>query len=69
MGIVAPFRIPTRDYLSSNRVSNVSLADFICIYPTLFPDTPVLLREKVVGKNHVNVTEGEVVRFNDILEC
>lgn len=36
--------------------------------PILFPDLSVLLGEKVVDDNHVNVIEGEVIELHDILE-
>jgi hypothetical protein len=29
------------------------------------PDSPALLREKVVGENHVNMMKGEVVRLGN----
>lgn len=36
--------------------------------PSLVPDSPVLLREKTVSENHINITEGEVVSLGNILE-
>jgi hypothetical protein len=38
------------------------------MYSSLVPNSPALLREKVVGENHINVMEGEVVRLGDIME-
>lgn len=35
--------------------------DFICIYSSLVPNSSAFLREQVVGENHINVMEGEVV--------
>lgn len=35
--------------------------------PSLVPESSALLWEKVVGENHVNVMEGEVVRLGDIV--
>lgn len=36
--------------------------------PSLVPDSSALLGEKVVGENHINIMEGEVVRLGSILE-
>lgn len=38
---------------------------FICMCSSLILDSPMLLS---VGENHINITEGEVVRLGDILE-
>lgn len=38
------------------------------MYPSLVPDSPVPLRERVVGENHINAMEDEVVRLGNILE-
>lgn len=36
--------------------------------PSLIPDLPTLLWEKIVGENHINIVEGEVVRVGNILD-
>ena len=35
---------------------------------SLVPDSPVLLKEKIVGENYINVTKDEVVRLGDLLK-
>lgn len=47
-GIVIPPRVPAGDCLSPDGVGRVSLIDFICMCPSLIPDSPALLREKTV---------------------
>lgn len=36
--------------------------------PSLVPDSPVLLREKVVAKDQVNIMKSEVARLGAIFE-
>ena len=66
-GVLVPFGVLVGDYLIPDRVGSISLVNFICMCPSLVPDLPTLLWEKVVGEYCVNVIEGEVVRLGDIL--
>lgn len=36
--------------------------------PSLFPDLPLLLREKVAGEDQIDIMKGKVVRLGHILE-
>lgn len=57
-----------RDSLSPGRVGTVSLMDFICMCPSLIPDLPALLGEKIVCKDHMDIVESEVIRLSNILK-
>lgn len=66
--IVVIFRVPVRDCLSPGWVGNISLVDFVCMHPSIFPYLPALFSEKAIGENPIDIMEGEVVRLGSILE-
>lgn len=41
---------------------------FTSTYPSLAPDSPALLGEKIIDENHVTIVKGEVVRLGNILK-
>lgn len=42
--------------------------NFFGTCPSLVPDSPALLKEKIAGENYVHVMQDEVVRLGDILK-
>lgn len=61
------FRILVRDHLSPRWMGGISLVGFICMGPSLVPDSPALFGE-ITGENRINIMEGKVVRLDNILE-
>lgn len=68
LSVVVPFGAPVGDYFIPIWVGSDYLVSFVFTYPSLVPDSPALLSERVVGENHVNGLEDEVVRLGNILE-
>lgn len=48
-------------------MGGINLVDFVVMHPSLPPNFPGILREKVVGEKSINIMESEVVRLGDIL--
>lgn len=67
-GTLVPFRISVGDSLSPNWVACISLVSFTCTYPSLAPDSPAFLGEKIIDENHVTIVKGEVVRVGNVLK-
>lgn len=44
------------------------MMDFVRMCLSLFPDSPALLREKTVGKGHMEITDSKSIRLSDVPE-
>lgn len=62
--IVIPFRVSVRLPQPKHWTGG-----FLLMCPTLVPDLPLLLqKKKIVGENHINISEGEVIILGNILK-
>lgn len=52
----------------SQIVDRISLVNFISIYPSLVTDLCTLFGNGIVGQNHKNTMEGQVVSSCNLLE-
>jgi hypothetical protein len=67
-GIIIPTRVLAGNCLSLRMMGSISLVDFICTSLSLISDLPVLLREKIVYKDIMDIMSAEIIILENILE-
>lgn len=67
-GTLAPLWGPFGNCLSHNWLGNIRCVNFFGTCSRLVPDSPALVKEKIVGENYINVMKNEVVRLGDLLK-
>ena len=65
---VVPPGLPTWYCFSPSGVGRGGLVNLICTIVHLFPDSSVFLRGQGVGRDHMNVRPGKVIRLGKILK-